>query len=114
MDELKPGTHVKGRTVAEMGAGNSPLDMVTLKRNNDEVLVMTNSKHPLAKVDYKNIASFEGTLTEPVKGTAGVGFTATPMTNVLQMDKLDDTQVVLMQKKENGDVDLWTANESAL
>ena len=114
MDELKPGTHVKGRTVAEMGAGNSPLDMVTLKRNNDEVLVMTNSKHPLAKVDYKNIASFEGTLSEPVKGTAGVGFTATPMKDVLQMDKLDDTQVVLMQKKENGDVDLWTANESAL
>ena len=114
MDELKPGKHVKGRTVAEMGAGNSPLDMVTLKRNNDEVLVMTNSRHPVAKVDYKNIASFEGTLTEPVKGTAGVGFTATPMKNVLQMDKLDDTQVVLMQKKENGDVDLWTASESAL
>jgi len=114
MDELQPGKHVKGRTVAEMGAGNSPLDMVTLKRNNDEVLVMTNSKHPLAKVDYKNIASFEGTLSEPVKGTAGVGFTATPMKDVLQMDKLDDTQVVLMQKKENGDVDLWTANESAL
>src|SRR5215203_2486781 len=114
MDELQPGKHVKGRTVAEMGAGNSPLDIVTLKRNNDEVLVMTNSRHPVAKVDYKNIASFEGTLTEPVKGTAGVGFTATAMKDVLQMDKLDDTHVVLMQKKENGDVDLWTANESAL
>lgn len=114
MDELQPGKHVKGRTVAEMGAGNSPLDMVTLKGNNNQVLVMTNSRHPLAKVDYKNIASFEGTLAEPVKGTAGVAFTATPMKNVLQMDKLDETQVVLMQKKENGDVDLWTANESAL
>ena len=114
MDELKPGTHVKGRTVAEMGAGNSPLDMVTLKRNNEEVLVMTNSRHPLAKVEYKNIAAFEGTLTQPVQGTAGVSFTATPMTNVLQMDKLDDTQVVMLQKKANGDVDLWTANESGL
>ena len=113
MDELKPGTHVKGRTVAEMGAGNSPLDMVTLK-SNAPVLVMTNSRHPLAKVDYKNIAAFEGTLTEPVKGTAGVSFTKTPLTNVLQMDKLDDTQVVLLQKKENGEVDLWTANESSL
>ena len=114
MDELKPGTHVKGRTVAEMGAGNSPLDMVTLKRNNEDVLVMTNSRHPLAKVEYKNIASFEGTLTQPVKGTAGVSFTATPMTNVLQMDKLDDTQVVLVQKKADGAIDLWTANESSL
>ena len=114
MDELKPGKHVKGRTVAEMGAGNSPIDMVTLRANNDEVLVMNNTRHPLAKVAYKNIAAFEGTLTEPVKGTAGVSFTATPMSNVLQMDKLNDTQVVMLQKKENGDVDLWTANESGL
>ena len=114
MDELKPGKHVKGRTVAEMGAGNSPIDMVTLKANNEDVLVMNNTRHPLAKVAYKNIAAFEGTLTAPVKGTAGVSFTATPMTNVLQMDKLDDTQVVMLQKKANGDVDLWTANESSL
>jgi hypothetical protein len=114
MDELKPGSHVKGRTVAEMGSGNSPIDMITLKANNENVLVMSNTKNPVAKVDYKNIASFEGTLTAPVKSTAGVNFTATPMTNVLQMDKLDDTQIVMVQKKANGNVDLWTVNESAL
>lgn len=114
MNELKPGVHVKGRTVAEMGSGNSPIDMVTLKSNGDDVLVMTNSRHPLAKVAYKNIAAFEGNLTQPVKGTAGVSFTATPTTNVLQMDKLDDTQVVLVQKKEDGAIDLWTTNESSL
>jgi hypothetical protein len=113
MSELKSGTHVKGRTVAEMGAGNSPLDMVTLK-NNAPVLVMTNSRHPVAKVDYKNIAAFEGTLTQPVKGTAGVSFAASTLTNVLQMDKLDDNQVVMIQKKADGSVDLWTANESSL
>jgi hypothetical protein len=28
------------------------------------------------------------------------------------MDKLDDQQVVMLQKKANGDVDLWTANDS--
>lgn len=111
MDELKPGMHVKGRTVAEMGSGNTPIDMLTLTQNNEPYLVMANTKHPVAKVDYKNIASFEGTLTEPVKGTAGVAFTATPMTNVLQMDKLDDQQVIMLQKKQNGDVDLLTTND---
>ncbi len=114
MDELKPGMHVKGRTVAEMGSGNSPIDMVTLKSNNEDVLVMTNSKHPLAKVAYKNIAAFEGNLIEPVKGTAGVNFTATQMKDILQMDKLDDTQVVLVQKKADGAIDLWTTNEKSL
>lgn len=114
MDELKPGMHVKGRTVAEMGSGNTPIDMITFQNGSESFLMMANTKHPVAKVDYKNIASFEGTLTEPVKGTGGVQFTATPMTNVLQMDKLDDKQVVMLQKKANGDVDLWTTNDSIL
>jgi hypothetical protein len=114
LDELKPGAHVKGRTVAEMGSGNTPIDMLTLKKDNESYLVLANTRHPLAKVDYKNLASYEGTLTEPVKGTAGVSFTATPMTNVMQMDKLDDSQVVMVQKKSNGDVDLWTANDANL
>jgi hypothetical protein len=35
LDELKPGTHVKGRTVAEMGSGNSPIDMITLTKGSD-------------------------------------------------------------------------------
>ena len=115
MDELKPGMHVKGRTVSEMGAGNTPIDMITLSKGNESFLVMANTARPVSKVDYKNIASFEGTLTEPVKGTAGVTFTSiTDMTKVLQMDKLDDNQLVIIQKKENGDVDLWTANEASL
>lgn len=114
LDELKPGTHVKGRTVAEMGSGNSPIDMITLSNGGSSYLVMANTKHPVAKVDYKNIAAFEGTLTDPVKGTAGVNFTALPLTNVVQLDKLDNNMVLVLQKKPNGDLDLWTANETQL
>jgi hypothetical protein len=115
MDQLQPGTHVKGRTVAEMGSGNTPIDMISLNKGNESFLVMANTARAVSKVDYKNIASFEGTLTEPVKGTAGVNFTLLPdMTKVLQMDKLDDTQLILLQKKTNGDVDLWTANDNNL
>lgn len=110
MDELKPGAHVKGRTVAEMGAGNSPVDMFTAGEGKDAYLVIANTRYPLAKVDYKNIAAFEGTLTEPAKGTAGVPFTATSLTNVLQVDKLDNNQMVVIQKKSNGDVDLFSTN----
>ena len=114
LDELKPGTHVKGRTVAEMGSGNSPIDMITFSKGADSYLMMANTKHPVAKVSYKSIADFEGTLTEPVKGTAGANFTPLPMSNVTQMDKLDNNTVLILQKKENGDLDLWTANETQL
>ncbi len=114
LDELKPGAHVKGRTVAEMGSGNTPIDMLTLGEGNNAYLLMANTKHPVAKVDYKSIAAFEGTLTEPVKGTAGVNFTATPALNVLQMDKLENNHVVMIQKQTNGDIDLLTADATTL
>jgi hypothetical protein len=112
MDELAPGKHVKGRTVAEFGAGNSPLDMVTMKKGDDLYLFMSNSNRPIMRVRYKNIATYEGSLTEPIKesyGVAGVEMTNLPVVNVLQMDKLDDTQVIVVQRRGNGDLDLWTA-----
>ncbi len=113
LDELKPGSHVKGRTVAEFGAGNSPVDMVTLKnKEGNAYLFMANTNRPVMRINYKSIATYEGTLTEPLKenyGTAGVNFVSLPTVNVLQMDKLDETQVLVLQRKATGDLDLWTA-----
>ena len=114
MDELKPGMHVKGRTVGEFGAGNSPLDMVTVKKGDNTYLVMANSNRPIMRVKYKNIESYAGSLTQQVPesfATAGVEFVTLPVVNVLQMDKLDDSQVLVLQRKGNGDLDLWTIND---
>jgi hypothetical protein len=115
LDELKSGMHVKGRTVAEMGAGNTPIDMTTITKNGETFLVMANTARAVAEVSYKTIAAFEGTLTEPVKGTAGTAFVQVPsLTKVLQMDKLDKNHVVIIQKKENGSIDLLTTTNEAL
>lgn len=115
LNELKSGMHVKGRTVAEMGAGNTPIDMTTITKGGDTYLIMGNTARSVSEVNYKTIAAFEGTLTEPVKGTAGTAFTLVPnLTKVMQMDKLDNNRVVIMQKKENGAVDLMTATNDAL
>jgi hypothetical protein len=115
LDELKSGMHVKGRTVAEMGAGNTPIDMTTIAKNGETYLIMGNTARPVSEVNYKTIASFEGTLTERVPGKAGTPYTeVASLTKVLQMDKLDNNKVVIMQKKENGDIDLLTSTNDAL
>jgi hypothetical protein len=115
LDELKSGMHVKGRTVAEMGAGNTPIDMTTIAKNGETYLIMGNTARPVSEVSYKTIASFEGTLTERVPGRAGTPFNeVASLTKVLQMDKLDNNKVVIMQKKENGDIDLLTSTNDAL
>lgn len=114
LDELKAGKHVKGRTVAEFGAGNTPLDIITYTKGGESFLVMANTSRPVMRVQYKNLESYQGSLTEPIKesySTAGVDFVTLPVVNVLQLDKLDDTQIVLLQRRVNGDLDLWTAGE---
>jgi hypothetical protein len=114
LDELKPGIHVKGRTVAEMGSGNSPIDMITMKNKAGEnVLLMSNSSRPIFRVKFTDIEKFQGTITTPVTenfATVGVDFVSLPVTNALQLDKLDDSTFVVLQRKTNGDLDLWSSD----
>ena len=109
MDELKPGAHVKGRTIAEMGNQNTPSDMIWLKENNQSYLVMANDHRPAVKVSYNDIKNFQGTLTQQIPGSGGANFTRLPYEKVLQLDKLDDGRAVVIQRTASGDVDLWTS-----
>ncbi|RAI91403.1 hypothetical protein [Algoriphagus yeomjeoni] len=115
LDELKAGTHVKGRTIAEMGNGNQPLDLISMKKDGKSYLVMANSRHPVFQVDFKDIESFEGSLTEPLADnvkTDGVDFESTPLTDVQQLAKMDDGTMVFLQKKSNGALDLWSSDKA--
>ncbi|MEJ0033950.1 MAG: hypothetical protein WDO15_28090 [Bacteroidota bacterium] len=91
------------------GSGNQPIDMITMTKGNDTYLFMSNSSRPVFKVKYKTIEEFQGSITTPVQenfATAGVDFISLPVTNVLQLDKLDDSQFVVLQRRANGDLDL--------
>jgi hypothetical protein len=117
LSDLKQGTHVKGRTVGEFGAGNRPLDMITMKKDNESFLIIANSNRPVMKVKYKDIESYQGTLDSPVKepfATAGVPYISFPFVNVLQLDILDDTQFIYLQRSANGDLNLKTQDNKAL
>ena len=112
MDQLQPGKHVKGRTIGEFGAGNNPIDMISFKAGDESYLVMANSSRPIMRVKYSKIENYAGSLTEPIKesyGTAGVEFTNLPVVNVLQMDKLDDANILVLQRRASGDLDLYSA-----
>ena len=113
LDQLKSGQHVKGRTVAELGNGNTPLDMIVMEKEGANYLLMANSNRAVMKIKFDDIKSFSESLTDPVterSATAGVDYIALPMVNVLQLDKLDETQFVFIQRKSNGDLNLSTSS----
>jgi len=105
--DLSNGKHLKGRTVAELGSGNSPLDMISFTREGKQYFAMSNSNRPVMRIKYENIANYKETMTEPVKEWAvatGVAYDNLPMVNVLQLDNLDAKNVVYLQRTSSGDL----------
>ncbi len=115
MDELKTGKHTKGRTIAELGNWNTPMDILSFQKGEKEYIYMANTNRALMRFDPEKIEAYAGQLTERVEryGTAGVEFLALPFVNVLQMDKMGD-ELVLLQRKSNGDLNLFAAPKRQL
>jgi hypothetical protein len=112
VDEMKDGQHVFGRTVAELGAGNQPLDMIAYGQGAGETVLIANSRHPLMKVTPSDIAGAKA-LVSPTKD-AGIKWVAVERQGIRQLDDLDGTSIVVLQAGENGRLDLKTVAKSAL
>ena len=107
MDALKNGVHAKGRTVAELGSGNSPLDMISFEKEGKRYFIMSNTNRPIMRIDYDDLASSKESLTEPVTEfavSAGIEYVSLPMVNILQMDNLDANAIVYMQRTADGEL----------
>ncbi|MHA7057379.1 hypothetical protein ACWGOQ_0009190 [Aquimarina sp. M1] len=112
MNKIKSGAHNKGRTVAELGSGNSPVDMIEIKSEDKRYLLIANTNRPLMKIDFKDLETYQGSLTTPVnkKGAAvGVDFVNLPFVNVQQLDKLGDT-FLIVQRESDGNLALKTGS----
>jgi hypothetical protein len=104
LDDLAPGAQAKGRTVAELGAMNTPLDMVSFTVDGQEQLLVSNTNHPLIKIACRDIDGQESLTTprEPV----GVPRQDLPHAGVGLMANLNDTHVVMVQTDDDGAVHL--------
>jgi hypothetical protein len=104
--EAEPGAHVKGRTVAELGAMNTPLDMVSFRRDGQEYLLVANNRHPMFKLACADIDGQAG-LTDQASGV-GVPRQAVPLDGVLRMAVRGREEVVMLQRDEDGGRNLRT------
>jgi hypothetical protein len=106
--ELRAGAHVKGTTIAELGNGNRPLDMITYHKDGNDYLLLANNKRGVMKIPTENAGGAEG-ITAPVHGTKGIGYeTITALKGVVQMDKLDDGRAVILTQGSDGAMNLET------
>ncbi len=108
LSDLKPGSKVKGTTIAELGNRNKPLDMIVYQKGGKDYLLMANNTRGVMKVDVGKIDQTGG-ITDHIKGggTAGLPYeTIKDLKGVVQLDKLDKDHALLLVLSDTGAMNL--------
>ena len=106
MDELKPGAKVKGKTVAELGNRNRPLDMIVYQKDGKNYLLLANSSRGVMKINADEISTAES-IVAPVSDTKGVSYvTVAGWTGIDQLDRFDSKNVIVLRRVEGGSATL--------
>ena len=108
--ELTNGKHVRGKTVAELGGGNRPFDMIRYTNaKGKEYILVANSNRTLTRLDPVEIAAAKP-MTTSVKQAyepAGVGYLPVATVGVLQLDNYNAGNVVMLKRDiEDGSLDV--------
>jgi hypothetical protein len=112
LDDLESGAQVKGQTVAELGAMNTPIDILSYTRDGEEYLLVSNTRHPLIKIAAKDIDRQEA-LTQP-KEPVGAARETLPQAGVGRMANLNGGYVIMMQQDDAGDIHLRSYRNATL
>ena len=124
VSEFKPGELAHGKTVAELGAHNRPLDLISYEQDDTEFLLVCNDRHPLIKIACEDIdrqgpltvpdQSLDSSPADPVTPPVGVPRQLLPQEGVRRLANLDDSRVVMLQEDSEGNYHLHTYGVSEL
>jgi hypothetical protein len=105
--DLRPGTHVKGTTIAELGNRNRPLDMIVYPKDGKTYLLLANSSRGVMKIPTEGVPGAKG-IVEPVRTERhGVGYdTIATLKGIEQLDLLDESQALVLRRGDDGKLNL--------
>lgn len=103
LSQLKPGQKVQGITVAELGNGNKPLDLIVYQKDGKSYLLLANNNRGVMKISTDKLDSQEPINKRVTSVTAGLGYdTIKDLKGVDQLDKLNDQYAVVLIRHEGG------------
>ncbi|MCL9806978.1 hypothetical protein NAT51_15685 [Flavobacterium amniphilum] len=113
--DLKNGAHIVGKTIAEMGYGNTPVDIIKFqsedfdkKKYEGIILANRNRTAQFVNLDDLSIGSkTDGIGYAGMAEHAGIPITNLPMTGLMQMEDQDDYHILTMRRNdETGSLEL--------
>lgn len=107
LKEITPGAKIKGKTIAELGNRNRPLDMIVYQKDGKDYLLMANSSRGVMKIDTSEIEKADK-IEDPVKEEKkGVGYkTIENWKGIDQLDHFDKEHALVLRRGEEGVLNL--------
>jgi hypothetical protein len=107
LDDLKDGAHIRGKTVAELGYGNTPADMISYSRTEqgktEDFLLLANFDRVSNVIP---VSQLEATGSRPgiekqvpFGQLAGVEVMQAPLAGTLRLDNLDEKSFVVVRRR---------------
>jgi hypothetical protein len=112
MAELGASKHVQGKTLAELGGGNRPQDMIAFERDGKRFVLIANSNRGVMRMSASDIDRSQPLLTATTRDNpiAGTPYVPLAIQGVMQLDLLNpDTIVMVVRNIEDGSVNLESA-----
>jgi hypothetical protein len=110
--DLAGGSQARGRTVAELGPMNQPLDMISFTRPDGEHLLIAHSSHPLMTIACADIDG-QAALTEP-REPVGVPRTEHDLAGIQRLATFGDEHVLVLQVTPTGERNLRSLKTASL
>jgi hypothetical protein len=97
VSDLKPGAKVKGVTIADLGAGNSPLDMVPYRKDGHDYILVANTSFGVVKLKADSLENYPAIDSPTRTDVAGVPYDKMPeLKNVKHLAQLDASDAVIL------------------
>ena len=105
---LKPGAHVKGRTIAELGNRNRPLDMIVYQKGGKDYILLANNSRGIMKITTDGIASVSSINAKVGGGgTEGLSYeTISDWKGITQLDRFDREHALVLRTGDTGSMSL--------
>jgi hypothetical protein len=100
--DIRPGAKVKGKTIAELGNHNRPIDMIVYQKEGKDYLLLANQARGVMKMATDQIKNAES-ITSPVSETKGLPFeTIKDWNGVLHLDEFDADRALVLRTGPGG------------
>jgi hypothetical protein len=107
LKELSPGAKIQGKTIAELGNRNRPLDMIVYQKGGKDYLLLANSSRGIMKIGTDQIENAEKIETHVREGTKGLAYeTIESWKNIDQLDTFDAGHALVLRRGDAGAVSL--------